>query len=136
LIVIDASATIALLLNEDRIFENSERLFDSLDEPVIAPNHWVAEVGNALVINVRRGRVALDQFSYMVEQLVRLEIRVNATPTYEEMAAIAGQASEWNLTYYDAAYVHAALASDASLLTLDRKMRLAASQLNVRLLPE
>jgi predicted nucleic acid-binding protein len=136
LIVIDASATVALLLNEDHIFENSERLFDNLDEPVIAPNHWVAEVGNALVINVRRGRVAVDQFAYMVEQLVRLEIRVNATPTYEEMTVIAGHATEWNLTYYDAAYVHAALGSDASLLTLDRKMRLAASQLNVRLLPE
>jgi len=136
LIVIDASVTVALLLNEDHIFENSERLFDNLGEPVIAPSHWVAEVGNALVINVRRGRVTLDQFAFMADQLSRLEIRINAVPTLEEMTMIASYASEWKLTYYDAAYIHAARANSAVLFTFDKKMRQTASQLNVQLLPE
>ena len=136
MIVIDASATVALLLNEDRAFENSDRLFAIADEPVIAPSHWPAEVGNALVTNLRRGRLTHDQLAIMADQLERLEIRVDRPPTIAEMAEVARRAGEWNLTYYDAAYLQMAQANSASLLTLDQQMRLAATRLNIPLLPQ
>jgi len=135
LIVIDASATVALLLNEDRAFEGGERLSVLVDEPMTAPSHWPAEVGNALVTNLRRGRLNLDQLGEMADQLARLEIRIDPPPTIAEMAEIARRADEWKLTYYDAAYLQAAQFNDASLFTFDAQMRVIAAQLDIPLLP-
>jgi predicted nucleic acid-binding protein len=136
LIVIDASATIALLLNEDHAFENSERLFALVDEPVMAPSHWPAEVGNALVTNLRRGRLSPDHLDTMADQLERLEIRIDGPLTIAGMADIARRADEWKLTYYDAAYLHLAQLNGALLFTFDEQMRTIAARLRIPLLPE
>jgi predicted nucleic acid-binding protein len=135
LIVIDASATVALLLNEDRAVENSAPFFALVDEPLMAPSHWPAEVGNALVTNLRRGRLNADQLGEMAGQLERLEIRIDAPPTIETIATIARRAHEWALTYYDAAYIYGAQLHDASLFTFDEQMRSIAARLNIPLLP-
>jgi predicted nucleic acid-binding protein len=135
LIVIDAPATVAILLNEDGAFEHGERFFAVTDEPVVVPSHWTAEVGNALVINVRRKRVGSAQFDELIEQLDRLRVTVDPPPTSVEMSAIAHQAIKMGLTYYDAAYLHKAQAKQALLFTFDKKMRAAAAELNIPLLP-
>ncbi len=135
MIVIDASATIALLLNEDAAFGYGERIFTLPDEPLIAPCHWAAEVGNALVMNVRRGRLDTAQFDRIMTQLDRLKVKLEPPPRSTEMAAIAFQAVKTGLTYYDAAYVEKAQSRQASLFTFDQKMRDAASRFDIPLLP-
>lgn len=136
MIVIDASATIALLLNEDDELAKTERLFALINEPTVASSHWAAEVGNALVINVRRRRLDSTQFDQMTERLSTLGITVEPPPSFPEIAVIAHQAIETGLTYYDVAYVHKALVKQASLFTFDRRMREAAMRLNIPVLPQ
>jgi predicted nucleic acid-binding protein len=135
LIVIDASAAIALLLNEDHLLAGSEQLTTLVGETVIAPSHWAAEVGNALVINVRRHRLDPAALEQMIVRLEMLGIHIEPAPSFSEIAILARQSIECGLTYYDAAYVEIARARRASLFTFDRKMRAAASRLNVPLLP-
>ncbi len=136
MIVIDASATIALLLNEDTEFSNIRALSTLANEPLIAPSHWGAEIGNALVNNVRRHRLDRAEIPSFIERLEELGIEVDTPPTFADIATIAKQAIEAGLTFYDAAYVHAARSRQASLFTLDRKMREVATTLKVPLLPQ
>jgi predicted nucleic acid-binding protein len=133
LIVIDASAAIALLLNENAALSASHRLEQLSEQSLMAPSHWPAEVGNALVVNVRRGRMESAQIDDMTDRLRRLGVQIEAAPGFEDMATIAHQASNSGLTYYDAAYVYTAQTHRARLLTLDERMRAAASQLDVPL---
>ena len=135
MIVIDASATVALLLDEDAKFPKVGSL-SKLEDSLIAPSHWVAEVGNSLVSNVRRHRLARDEISWFIDRIERLEVQVLPPPSLGEAAFIADQALTLGLTFYDAAYIRMALTRDASLLTLDDEMRLAAERLNIPLLPQ
>ena len=133
MIVIDASATIALLLNENDVLSAGDRLDRLSEELLVAPSHWAAEVGNSLVVNARRGRLDALDIGEMTERLKRFGIEPDPTPGFEDMVAIAHRALVSGLTYYDAAYVHTAQTRQAMLLTLDQKMRKAAAALNIPL---
>ena len=133
MIVIDASATVALLLNESGVLSTSDRLKELNEEPLIVPSHWAAEVGNALVINVRRRRIEASDIEGIIDRLLRLGVQIESAPSFSDMATIARQAAEIGLTYYDAAYVHTAQTQQARLLTLDERMRNAAARLDIPL---
>jgi predicted nucleic acid-binding protein len=133
LIVIDASATVALLLTESEAFSTSPTLNKLYEEPLHVPSHWAAEVGNALVINIRRRRVEASAIDDIIDRLHRLGVQIEPSPSFNDVAAIARQAVDMGLTYYDAAYVHIAQMRQARLLTLDRKMRDAALRLGIAL---
>jgi predicted nucleic acid-binding protein len=135
LIIIDASATVALLLDEDAKFPNIGSLSELAEDSLAAPSHWTAEVGNALVSNVRRRRLKRQEISWFVKRIERLGVEVFPPPNLAETALIADQALDLGLTFYDAVYIRMALTREASLLTLDDKMRLAAERLNIPLLP-
>lgn len=136
MIVIDASATIALVLNEDIVAGTVEHFRTLAKDDVIAPSHWAAEVGNALVMNVRRRRIERRHLEFMTARLEDLRIQIEPPPTYIEMTSIAETAIDSGLTYYDAAYVDKAQSRQASLFTFDRKMRDAAKRLNIPILPQ
>ena len=136
MIVIDASATIAFLLNEDAMFVDLDSLSGLNDEPLVVPSHWTAEVGNALVSNVRRGRLDRAEIPLFIHGLERLDVEIVVPPNLAETALIADQALKVGLTYYDAAYVHLALTRQASLFTLDGKIRDVATQMSVPILPK
>lgn len=135
MIVIDASAAIALVLNEDSVATTVENFRTLANDNVIAPSHWAAEVGNALVTNVRRRRLERRQLEFVTARLEQLKIQIEPPPTYMEMTSIAAMAIESSLTYYDAAYVDKAQSHQASLFTFDRKMRDAATRLKIPVLP-
>ncbi|HEX5509357.1 MAG TPA: type II toxin-antitoxin system VapC family toxin [Pseudolabrys sp.] len=135
MIVIDASATVALLFDEDTKFPNIDSLSELAEDLLAAPSHWAAEVGNALVSNVRRRRIRHDEISWFMQRVERFGVEMLPPPSISEISLIADQALELGLTFYDAAYIHMALTREASLLTLDEKMRLAAEHLNIPLLP-
>lgn len=135
MIVIDASATIALILNEDAAATNEQTFRRLVRDDVVVPNHWTAEVGNALVTNIRRQRLNRGQFEFVTTTLERMKIRVEPPPDFGEMIGIAEQAIDLGLTYYDAAYVEKARSRQGSLFTFDEKMRRVAFRLNIPLLP-
>jgi predicted nucleic acid-binding protein len=135
LIVIDASAMIALILNEDAAATNEQTFRMLARDDVVVPNHWIAEIGNALVTNIRRRRLEWGQFEFVTTTLEQIKVRVEPSPTLADMVAIAERAIDSGLTYRDAAYVNKAQLLQASLFTFDEKMRQAALRLNIPLLP-
>ena len=135
MIVIDASATVALLLDEDAKFPNIGSLSELTADSLAAPSHWAVEIGNALVSNVRRRRLGRDDISWFMRRIEKLRVEVVPPPSLTETALIADQALELGLTFYDAAYIRMALTREAVLLTLDDQMRLAAERLKIPLLP-
>jgi predicted nucleic acid-binding protein len=135
LIVIDASLTVAWLLEEES--SNSALRLDALfeREPLVVPPHWWAEVGNAFVVNVRRGRIPRDRMEILVERLATLQVQIEPPRDVGQIIPFANFAGGHGLTFYDAAYLQIALERAIPLGTLDRDMRAAAAQLNIPLLP-
>lgn len=125
LIVVDASAAAAWLLDQprpawvDELFAAAARLEARLAVPSL---FWL-EVGNALVT---RRDLSDDQ---AIDGLIRLEaIGIDTIRTDRPLRLQAILlARETRLTMYDATYLALAIATAATLATLDRELRAAAT---------
>ena len=135
MIVLDASLLIAWLLEED-VAVSAPALGEILqDETLVVPAHWSAEIGNALLINLRRGRLPSNRLEMMLDDCEAFEISVQPPTPVEKISALTRLAAAQNLTFYDAAYIQLALERAIPLGTLDRDMRSAAERLGIRLFP-
>ncbi|MET0444743.1 MAG: type II toxin-antitoxin system VapC family toxin, partial [Pseudorhodoplanes sp.] len=101
---------------------------------LIAPAHWLVEISNALVTNVRRKRISLEDIGLILRELATYNIEIRPAFSSDAPRLIA-LASEQNLTACDAAYVILAIDLNASIATLDKAMRHAAHRLNINVLP-
>jgi predicted nucleic acid-binding protein len=135
LIIVDASAMIAWLLNEPG--ELSVPALNDLlaRHEIVVPAHWPSEIGNALVTNRRRGRVSDDNFERILAQLSRFQISPEPPLSGNEFATTITFALEHELTFYDAVYVKLAMDTEAILATLDGDMRRVARQRGVTVIP-
>lgn len=135
MIVIDASAMVAWLLNEPGKLSVPE-LNDLLARhEVVVPAHWPSEISNALVTNQRRGRVSGDDFERIISELSRFQISPEPPLSINEFATTIAFALEHELTFYDAAYVKLAVDTEAALASLDSDMRRIALQFGVTVVP-
>ena len=134
MIVVDASFIIAHVLGEDAAVEQANLIETLRQGRLVAPAHWPAEISNALVTNVRRKRISLEDISLILRELATYNIEIR--PAFAGHASrLIAIASEQNLTAYDAAYVILAMDLNASIATLDKAMRYAAHRLNINVLP-
>lgn len=135
MIVIDASLMIGWLIEEPEA-NRARHVYEALDEiPIVVPDHWPVEIGNALYVNIRRKRVQSESLDFVQSRFNTLAIVIDAPVPTSEMAEITRVAVELELTVYDALYVRLAQNRDMTLATLDSAMRRAARQLNIPLLP-
>ena len=134
MIVVDASFIIAHVLGEDAAVEQANLIETLRQGRLIAPAHWLAEISNALVTNVRRKRISLEDVALILRELATYNVEVH--PAFAgDAAGLVAFASEQNLTAYDAAYVMLAMDLKAPLATLDKAMRQAAGRLALNVLP-
>ncbi|AVT75874.1 twitching motility protein PilT [Rhodopseudomonas palustris] len=135
MIVMDASAALAMFLDEREHLAHDE-VFESLaDQQFVVPAHWHAEIGNALTTNVRRGRLPSDKLEYALHNLKILEVITQSPPELDEVAGAVRRALDSGLTYYDELYVRLAEVRNLPLFTFDSQMRKAARQRGVEILP-
>jgi predicted nucleic acid-binding protein len=135
LIVLDASLLVAWLLEEDAA-ASAPALADVLqNQTLVVPAHWPTEIGNALLVNLRRGRLPADRLDMILDDCAAFDIAVDESVPLERISALSRLATAHNLTFYDAAYVQLALERALPLGTLDRDMRSAAERLGIRLFP-
>jgi predicted nucleic acid-binding protein len=133
--VVDASVMIAWLINEPHL-SLDDSIFQLLAERTInVPPHWPAEIANALVVNIRRGRIQQVHLDAFDQRLGSLDLVIHGSPTFDQIKKLVQFAGEQGLTAYDAAYVRLALHCNVTLVTLDSDMRAAAQRLNIPLLP-
>ena len=133
--VVDASVLIAWLLNEPHLSLDDAIYSQMAERTINVPAHWPAEVGNALAVNMRRGRIRMDQFHAIEQRIACLDVVVAPALSVDRIGSLVRFAANHGLTAYDAAYVLLARDTANTLTTVDDEMRAVAHRLNVPLLP-
>ena len=126
MLVLDASATIAMLYGE--IAPGVvEKLFVELRRSgTFVPQLWHLEVVNVLVIDVRKGRYAMPAIERYLSHLAAIEITVDSGTHERAWTSILELAVKHRLTSYDATYLELAVRKQAALATLDKALARAA----------
>jgi predicted nucleic acid-binding protein len=136
--VLDCSMTMAWVFS-DEANEFTEALRESLlKENAVAPALWPIEVGNVLLVAMRRGRIVREDWVRIREDLSALPIDIDPD-SYERVLdtvldTVLPIADEHGLSVYDAMYLELALRRGLPLATLDRKLVEAANTAGIETL--
>ena len=121
-LVVDASAIAAVLFGEPEGLEMEAYL---RDETLIAPTLIDYELANIGLKKVRRAPQRAAEISGVLKGAKRLRIDRVAVPADEAFAL----AARTGLSAYDASYLWVAIAKDAELVTLDKRLASVNEQL-------
>jgi len=100
----------------------------------IVPAVWPLEVGNALLMAERRGRIQPAEIAQFLDILRGLPIAVEQESTERMLTEIFGLAKDCSLSTYDASYLDLAMRSGIPLATQDKLLAKAARRTGVQLL--
>ena len=131
-IVLDASLTVALLLEDELETNTTASLADIEESEAIVPQLWHSEIRNALLIAERRGRISSNQVTQRLLYLSTLPIRTDQDP---DLDVAINLARKHNLTFYDALYLELAQRRNAKLATLDNALTRSAESEGVSWAP-
>lgn len=133
--VLDSSAALAWLL-PDEDSTAVDFLADRLEHDyAVVPAIWSLEVGNALLVAQRRGRIKNQELARIAAALAALPIEADPPAGPPGLFAILNLAKQHGLTIYDASYVELAQRRALALATLDTKIRQTCEALKLALLP-
>ena len=119
MIVIDASAILAVLANEP---ERNRLISMTTGTQLVAPASLPWEIGNALSAMIKRRRITVDQAQETVTAFHRISIRMVDVNLSRALAL----ASRFGMYAYDAYFLECAQSMHLPLLTLDRELAAAA----------
>jgi predicted nucleic acid-binding protein len=129
--VIDASVTLAWLLQDEHT-PQSDRFFGQVAESgAIVPTLWRLEVANGLQWSVRRERINRKYRDASLASLKALPIEVDSETDAQAWENTLQLAERYELTLYDAAYLELALRRQLALATRDHKLADAARAASV-----
>jgi predicted nucleic acid-binding protein len=131
-IVIDASATLAWLFDEEDTNARVRPILDSSE--LVAPWLWRLEVANAILVRERRKLLAETLASRLLQALDDLKIDLVGEPADRTVVELAKSARPYQLCAYDAVYVDLAIRLRLPLFTRDNNMRAAAKRAGVGLI--
>lgn len=126
-IVIDTSALIAVIVNEP---ERNKIIKLTTGNTLVGPGSIPWEIGNAFSAMFKRKRVNLDEAKKGFLIFEAIPIRY-IQPDFVNAMTISKQT---NMYAYDAYFIDCAIKQRSPLLTLDRKLKIAAQSLNVKTL--
>jgi predicted nucleic acid-binding protein len=129
--VLDASRALQWVFEDESDRKYSLSVLAALAEKrALVPILWFYEVGNGLLMALRRHRISFDQVEAFVTRLKALPIDT-AQQTSAEILELPAFARNHGLTNYDAAYLALAQRFTIPLATNDRTLRLAATSAQV-----
>ena len=126
-LVIDTSAIIAVIVGEP---ERDGIIQATTGHALIGPGCIPWEVGNAFSAMVKRNRLTLEEALKGLAIFTSVPLRY-VEPDFDMALEISKKA---DLYAYDAYFLACAIRHKAPLLTLDRKLKEAARNLNVQML--
>ncbi len=124
-IVIDTSALIAVIVDEP---ERNTIIEITTGNILISPGSIAWEIGNAFSAMFKRKRLTLEQARKGLAIFEDIPLRY-IKPDFVNAVTISKQT---NMYAYDAYFIDCAIRQKAPLLTLDRKLKIAAQSLNVK----
>ena len=109
-LVPDASATLTWCF-EDEAMPWTDALLPDLRAggEAIVPAHWPAEVANARLTAVRRGRISREKAKRFFVDLRAMPIRVDPKSSEGVFDRVFKLAEQYSLTIYDAGYLELAI---------------------------
>jgi len=133
--VLDTSVALAWLLADEQSAA-VDALIDRLSsETAHVPEIWPLEVGNALLVALRRGRIGEPDLAKLTRGLSALPIEVDHDTEGRALGDTLGLARRLGLTTYDASYLELARRRSLPLATLDRRFRRACVAMGISALP-
>ncbi len=130
-LVLDASATLAWLLDDERDDLAVAALRAIQRFTAIVPSLWRWEIQNSLLVAERRGRAKIEHVNALLADLDRLPIRVADPPPNALAAGELTFARRYGISAYDASYLELSFRTGLPLMTRDRKLSAAASDLGL-----
>ncbi|MFQ5487342.1 MAG: type II toxin-antitoxin system VapC family toxin [Gammaproteobacteria bacterium] len=129
--VLDASVTMAWLF-EDESSQHTEIILERLnDEQALAPELWLYEVANVLIMGERRQRLTEAQSRRFIELLLALPIEIVPNDKSTLWSSLISLAREQGISAYDAAYLDTAMRKGIPLATQDKALKKAAQRTGV-----
>ena len=133
--VLDSSVALAWLLPDEGTAA-TDALADRLEhEPAVVPAVWPLEIGNALLISHRRGRLTEKEVDRLLGLVGELPVEIETAGLDERISALIAFARKFQLTAYDAAYLEIAKRRALPLATLDARLREACGKSGIEALP-
>lgn len=105
------------------------------DDVALVPPVWPLEIGNVLLISVKRGRLTPRDVNQLITELRALPVEIDATSTERALEETLSLARKYDLTTYDASYLELAKRRAMPLATLDIKLRQACLLAKITVLP-
>lgn len=132
--VLDCSMTMAWVFS-DEADEFTDALRESLlKENAVAPVLWPIEVGNVLLVAMRRGRITREDWVRIRDDLDALPIDIDPDSYGRVLEIVLPVADVHGLSVYDAMYLELALRRGLPLATLDRKLIEAAKSAEIEVI--
>ncbi len=132
-LVVDASVTLAWAF-EDESSAYSDLVLESLAEnKACVPHIWPLEVGNALLVAERRGRLKQADTLQFLALLRQLPIIVENERPEQLLGEVLPLARQQSISTYDATYLYLAMRRGLPLATSDDQLRQAAGRAGVAL---
>jgi predicted nucleic acid-binding protein len=127
-VVVDASAAGSWVLPDEHV-QAAAALYAQAclqERAFVAPLLWHWEVGNLLVLAVRRKRIDEHTRQQCVEELNAAQVQMDAVPDMHRLAQITRLAQTHQLTFYDATYLELVLRLNGELASYDQSLINAA----------
>lgn len=131
-LILDVSIALSWCFEDETTPASMDLLTDLWTLDIVVPALWHTELANALVMGERRKRIdvaAIDAFLGLMRDLLI------QTDQGASIASVIATARRYGLTAYDAAYLEVACRRDLPLATYDAKLRRAASEAGVAVIP-
>ncbi|WP_428486879.1 type II toxin-antitoxin system VapC family toxin [Rhodopila sp.] len=132
--MLDSSAALAWLLPGEANPSTEALLTAVGDLGAVAPELWLLETANVLLLAERRGRITLAEQTQGLAILAELPIRIDNRTSALAYGATSALAAASDLTVYDACYLELALRLGLPLASLDQRLCQAASAVGVPLI--
>ncbi len=132
-LVLDSSVAVAWFLPDEHR-ANAQELLDLVtEEGAVVPNLWPLEIGNALLIGVRRNRISPEHCTRAMTYLAALPIEIDNETTARAWDPSFALAVRFGLTLYDACYLELAQRRGLPLASLERQLRAAGRAIGLTL---
>ncbi len=133
--VLDSSVALSWVL-PDESNPAVDTLCDRLtDDVALVPPVWPLEIGNALLVGVKRGRLTSRDLSRLLSEMRALPVEIDSASTARSLEETLGIAQRYDLTTYDASYIELAKRRGVPLATLDHRLRKVCLSAQLTLLP-
>ncbi|WP_159717053.1 type II toxin-antitoxin system VapC family toxin [Geminicoccus flavidas] len=133
MIVLDASAALAAMFDDETAWTADELLVLSGRTLFVVPEHWPVEIASSLAAAERRKRIVTEQADLLIAVIRRLQVIVDEQSTDRTFDVLLPLARRHGMSVYDTAYLELAERVDAPLATFDKTLARVAGERGVRL---